>query len=147
MIEARGATRRGEPLSSKGASWSGGVRLPVTQDEITGSLMWSIVIGEKPSLLEGIPDAMGTKGRYAGCGSKVPAGEDVAVRCQRTEPGGGEGKAGQRPRSMNTEDRDRVTIFRMPTVPTERLTRECNTREQGHQGNYFTDSPELATVY
>jgi len=55
------------------ASW--GVRLPVTQGEITGSLMWSLVIGEKPSLLEGIPDAMGTEGRYGGCGSKVPAGE------------------------------------------------------------------------
>ena len=31
----------------------------------------------------------------------------------------------------------------MPTVPTEQLRRECNTREQGHQGNYFTDSPRL----
>jgi len=41
------------------------------------------------------------------------------------------------------EDRDGVTIFRMPTVPTEQLRRECNTREQGHQGNYFTDSPRL----
>ena len=27
------------------------------------------------------------------------------------------------------------------------LRRECNTREQGHQGNYFTDSPKLATMY
>jgi len=34
----------------------------------------------------------------------------------------------------------------MPTVPTEQLRRECNTRDQGHQGNYFTDSPKLATV-
>jgi len=32
-------------------------------------------------------------------------------------------------------------FFRKPTVPTEQLRRECNTREQGHQGNYFTDSP------
>jgi len=109
--------------------------------------MWSLVIGEKPSLLEGIPDAIGTKGQGSGWGSKVPAGEDEVVRYQRTEPGGGEGKAGQRPRSTNTEDGDRVTIFRMPTGPTERLRRECNTREQGHQGNYFTDSPKLATVY
>jgi len=31
----------------------------------------------------------------------------------------------------------------MPTVPTEQPRRECNTREQGHQGNYFTDSPRL----
>ena len=123
------------------------MRLPVTQDEITGSLMSSLVIGEKPSLLEGIPDAMGTEGQGSGCGSKVPAGEDVAVRYQRTEQGGGEGKARQRPRSTKTEDRDRVTIFRMPTEPTERLRRECNTREQGHRGNYFTDSPKLATVY
>jgi len=44
------------------------------------------------------------------------------------------------------EDGDEVTIFRKPTVPTEQLRRECNTREQGHQGNYFTDSPKLATV-
>jgi len=92
---------------------------------------------------------MGTKGRWSGWGSKVPAGEDVAVRCQQTEPGGGERKARQRPRSMNKEDGDRVMIFRMPTVPTERLERECNTREPGHQGNYyyFTDSLKLATVY
>jgi len=76
----------------------------------------------------------------------VPAGEDVVVRYQRTEPGGGARKAGQRPRSTNTEDGDLVTIFRTATVPTERLRRECNTREHGHQGNYFTDSPKLATV-
>jgi len=31
----------------------------------------------------------------------------------------------------------------MLTVPTEQPRRECNTREQGHQGNYFTDSPRL----
>jgi len=49
---------------------------------------------------------------------------------------------------MNTEDGDEVTIFRKPTVPTrtEQLRRESNTKEQGHQGNYFTDSPKLATV-
>jgi len=34
-----------------------------------------------------------------------------------------------------------------PTVPTEQLRRECNTREKGHQGNYFTNSAKLATVY
>jgi len=44
------------------------------------------------------------------------------------------------------EDRDEVTIFRTPTVPTEQLRGECNTKEPGHQGNYFTDSPKLATV-
>ena len=37
-------------------------------------------------------------------------------------------------------------IFRKPTVLTEHLRRECNTGEQGHQGNYLTDSPKLATV-
>jgi len=37
--------------------------------------------------------------------------------------------------------------FSTPTVPTEQLRTECNTREQGHQGNYFTDGPKLATVY
>jgi len=39
--------------------WGGG-RLSETQDEITGLLMWSLVIGEKPSLLQGIPETMGT---------------------------------------------------------------------------------------
>jgi len=34
----------------------------------------------------------------------------------------------------------------MPTVSTEQLRSACNTGEQGHQGNYFTDSPKLATV-
>ena len=57
--------------------------------------------------------------------------------------GSGRGRARQGPRSTNAEDRNRVTTFRIPTVPTEQLRRECNTREQGHQGNYFTDSPRL----
>jgi len=56
------------------------------------------------------------------------------------------GKARQTPRSTNAEDRNRVTIFRTPTVPTEQLRRECNTREQGHRGNCFTDSPRLVTA-
>ena len=46
-----------------------------------------------------------------------------------------ERKARQNPRSTNLEDRDRVRIFRMPTVLTKPLRRESNTREQGHQGN------------
>jgi len=57
--------------------------------------------------------------------------------------GSGRGKARQTPRSTNTEDHDEVTIFRKPTVPTEQLRRESNTREQGHQGYYFTDNPKL----
>jgi len=78
---------------------------------------------------------------------KVPAKEGVAVRCKRIQRvGSGRGKARQRPRSTNTEDGDGVTVFRTPTVPILQLRRECNTREQGHQGNYFTDSPKLATV-
>jgi len=72
-------------------------------------------------------------------------------RCSRTVEadltmGSGRGKARQKPRSTNTGDGDRVTTFRMPTVPTEQLRRECNTREQGHQGNYLADSPKLVTV-
>jgi len=63
--------------------------LLVAQDQITGSLMWSLVIGEKLSLLEEIPDAMGTEGQRSECGSKLPAGEHVVERYQRTEPGGG----------------------------------------------------------
>ena len=37
-------------------------------------------------------------------------------------------------------------IFATPTVPTKHLMRECNTREQGHQGNYCTDSLKLVTM-
>jgi len=47
---------------------------------------------------------------------------------------------------MNTEDGDEVTISWTPIVPTEQLRTECDTREQGHKGNYFTDSPKLPTV-
>jgi len=72
-----------------------------------------------------------------GCSSTVQA--DLTV-------GSGRGKARQKPRSTNTEDGEEVTIFHMPTAPREQLRRECNTREQGHQGNYFTDSPKLATM-
>jgi len=36
-----------------------------------------------------------------------------------------------------------LTIFRKPTVPTAYRRRECNTREQGHQGYYFTDNSKL----
>ena len=88
-------------------------------------------------------------------GSRVPTEEavrrqlkkDVTVRCKRIQRvGSGRGRARQRPRSTNAEDRNRVTTFRMPTVPNLQLRRECNTREQGHQGNYFTDSPRLATA-
>jgi len=71
----------------------------------------------------------------------------VAVRCKRTKcVGSGRGKARRGPRSTNTEDRDEVTNFRKPSVPTEHLRRECNTREQGHQGHYLTDNSKLATV-
>ena len=94
-----------------------------------------------------VPAIVGGSRVPAGEAVKVPAKEGVAVRCKRIQPvGRGRGKARQRPRSANTEDRSRVTIFRMLTVPTEQLRRECNTREQGHQGNYFTDSPRLATA-
>ena len=88
-------------------------------------------------------------------GSRVPAEEADKVpakegRSSTVEAdlavGSGSGKARQRPRSTNADDRNWVTIFRTQTVPTEQLRRECNTREQGQQGNYFTDSPRLATV-
>jgi len=58
----------------------------------------------------------------------------------------GGGRLAKQPRSTNTEDGDGVTVFRMPTLPILQLRRECNTREQGHQGTYFTDSPKLATL-
>jgi len=88
-------------------------------------------------------------------GSRVPAEEADKVPAKEGRSrtvqvdlavGSGSGKARQRPRSTNAEDRNRVTIFRTPTEPTEQLRRECNTREQGHQGNYFSDSPRLATA-
>jgi len=72
----------------------------------------------------------------------------VAVRCKRIYlVQSGRGKACRGPRSTNTGDRDEVTIFRTLTVPTEHVRRECNTREQGHQGYYFTDNSNLVTVY
>jgi len=68
-----------------------------------------------------------------------------ANRSDAWEAGGG-GLAKQA-RSANTEDGDGLTVFRMPTVLIVQLRRECNTREQGHQGNYFTDSLKLATLW
>ena len=69
---------------------------------------------------------------------------DVAVRCKRIKRvGSGRAKARQRPRSTNWGDRNSVRTFQIPTVPTEQPRRECTTREQGHQGNYLTDSPRL----
>jgi len=76
-------------------------------------------------------------GCQLGCSSTVQA--DLTV-------GTGRGKAHQKPRSTNREDGDKVTVFPIPTVPTEQLRREANIREQGHQSNYFTDSPKQATV-
>jgi len=78
---------------------------------------------------------------------KVTAEEGVAVWSKGIfTVGSWRGKARQKPRSTNTEDRDEFTIFRMTTVPTQQLNRECNTTEQGHQVNYFTNSPKLATM-
>ena len=80
-------------------------------------------------------------------GSKVPArrvSQYDASGSEALEAGGG--RLAKQQRSTNMEDGDGVIVFRMPTVPILQLRRECNTREQGHQGNYFTDSPKLATV-
>ena len=80
-------------------------------------------------------------------GSKVPATTVQQYGASRSDPGeAGGGRLAKQPRSTNTEDGDGFTVFRMPTVPILQLRRECNTRDQGHQGNYFTDSPQLATV-
>jgi len=98
------------------------------------------------SLPERIPDERETRG---------DGKEEKAVRCQLgcsstvqadLTVGSGRGKACQKPRGTNTENGDEVTIFRMLTMQTEQLRRKCNTREQGHQGNYFTDSPKLGSV-
>jgi len=80
-------------------------------------------------------------------GSNVPAKrvQHYGARGSDAREAGG-GRLAKQPRSTNTEDGDGVTVFRMATVPILQLRRECNTREQGHQGNYFTDSPKLATV-
>jgi len=58
----------------------------------------------------------------------------------------GGGRLTKQPRSTKREDGDGVTVLRKPTVLIVQLRRECNIRDQGHQGNYFTDSPKLATV-
>ena len=78
---------------------------------------------------------------------KVPAkkGRSSTVQADLTR-GKREREGSPKPRSTNGEDRNRVRVFRTPTVPTEQLRRECNTREQGHQGNYFTDRPRLPTA-
>jgi len=75
----------------------------------------------------------------------------VQARCSSTVQadltrGKREREGSPKPRSANVEDQNRVTIFRMRTIPTKQLRRECNTREQDHQGNYFTDSPRLVTA-
>ena len=79
---------------------------------------------------------------------KVPAKKGRSSRVQADLTRGKREEEGSpnQPRSTNTEDGEGVTVFRMPTVPILQLRRECNTREQGHQGNYFTDSPKLATL-
>ena len=78
---------------------------------------------------------------------KVPAKEGCSSTVQADLTRGKREREGlPKPRRTNPEDRNRVTIFRTPTVPTEQLRRECSTREQGHQGDYFTDSPRLATA-
>ena len=47
------------------------------------------------------------------------------------------------PRSVNATDLNRITIFRKADHTDTTQGRECNTREQSHRGNYFTDSPRL----
>jgi len=111
MRRARGATRRGEPLSSNGASnGDGAVRCQLDGSQVPAKWVK----------------------QYGASGSDA------------WEAGGG--RLAKQPRSTNTEDGDGVTVCRMATVPILQLRRECNTREQGNQGNYFTDSPKLATV-
>jgi len=89
-------------------------------------------------------------------GSKMPAkravacqpGKNVAVQCKQIYVWEvGRGRLAKQLGSANREDGDQVTIFRMPTIVTRQLRGEYNTREQGHQSNYFTDSSKLATVY
>jgi len=63
-----------------------------------------------------------------------------------TNMGSGRRKTCQKPSSTNSEYCDRVTICPTLTVPTDQLRREFNTREQGPQGNYFTDRPNLGTL-
>jgi len=58
--KARGATRRGEPLSRGDASHNG--RTQGRPDDITASLTWSLVTGERASLPERIPEEGETQG-------------------------------------------------------------------------------------
>jgi len=83
---------------------------------------------------------------------EAPGGSKMLAGCSRTVQadltvGSRSGKACQEPRSTNTKDCEKVMIFRMPTVRNEQLPSECDTREQGHQGNYFGDRPKPWTVH
>jgi len=88
-------------------------------------------------------------------GSRVPAGEADKVPAKEGHSSTVQADLtrGKRERegSPKTEKYERGGPkqghdFWNATVPTEQPRRECNTREQGHQGNYFTDSPKLATA-
>ena len=75
---------------------------------------------------------------------KVPASEGRSSTVQADLTRG----KGEREGSPKTEKYERGGLrqghdFLNATVLTEQPRRECNTREQGHQGNYFTDSPKL----
>ena len=79
---------------------------------------------------------------------KVPAKEGCSSRVQADlTPGKRERGGLRRTKKYEHGGRRRGHDFSTPTVLTEQLRRECNTREQSHQGNYFTDSPKLGTMY
>jgi len=87
-------------------------------------------------------------------GSRVPAGEadKVPAKKRHSSTVQADLTRGKRERegSPKTEKYERGGPkqghdFSNATVRTEQPRRECNTREQGHQGNYFTDSPKLVT--
>ena len=98
------------------------------------------------ALPEGIPDERKAQGGGGGGGgSKVPARGSSTVQADLT--------CGKREREGSPvtkkcehgglrQGHDFSNADRTP----EQLRRECNTRKQGHQGNYFTNSPWLATV-
>ena len=68
-------------MSRGEASHSGWSRAKQTNN-ITISLMWFLVIGQRASLLEGIPDVGGAREEKKGKG-EYSASSVVAVRCKR----------------------------------------------------------------
>ena len=80
MKKARGATQRGEPISSGDASHNGETKgLP---HEMTSSLTWSLVIGERAL----VPERISDEGETGEGGKSIGVGRKLSARCSTTLP-------------------------------------------------------------